>query len=136
MTKIFKTLYTKIFGEKTDPLTTISIAEENFISIVVDKFQRPIIRINLQNLDETSAKKFAESLFVLNKGGNEQQIMDMLLELADNDPSRKPFIMNVLQSWNSFLSYYNNYPSDDHPFVSPLNFSKLFLQQHTNEKQK
>lgn len=135
---MFKKLSHKLFGFSTHtkptdtletelPKTLPGIPDENSISIVVDQFYRPIIRINIQNLDDDSAKKFAESLCMLNKGLYQIQIVEMLKELALSDNDRSSFISKVFTYWADYVNIYGAaiVLEKDTPYVAPTSFSKL-----------
>lgn len=101
--------------------------DENSVSIVIDQFYRPIIRINIQNLDDDSAKKFAESLCMLNKGLYQVQIVEMLKELALSDNDRTSFISKLFTYWADYVDLYGTAIAieKDTPCVPPTSFSKL-----------
>lgn len=135
---MFKKLINMLFGFNTNtkPTNTLEtelpkilpgIPDENSVSIVVDQFYRPIIRINVQNLDDDSAKKFAESLCMLNKGLYQIQIVEMLKELALSDNDRAGFISKVFTYWANYVETYGAaiVIEKDTPCVPPTSFSKL-----------
>lgn len=107
----------------------IDITEENSISFVIDKNNKTLIRISIQNTDEDSCEKMGEVLYALNKGIYQLQIIDMLKDLAVTESEKYAAIEKILQYWADYIKTYEK--AYDSPCVSPSTFSKLVNPKST-----
>ena len=116
--------------ENKDPLR-ISL-EENAIMFCVDKNHELIIKISAQNLDNESAKKVAEVLFFMGKGYYRPHILQMLQDMAVDDPSRQGFVSDLILYWSAYIDTYKDLTyNKGGPVVCPTKFSQLV---HNSEK--
>lgn len=107
----------------------IDITEENSIAFVVDKNNKTLIRISIQNTDSDSCDKMGEVLYAMNRGVYQLQIIDMLKDLAVTESEKYGAIEEILQYWADNISKYEK--TYDSPCVSPSTFSKLINPKST-----
>jgi len=123
----------KLFGLFTKPKVVakqpdllFNDTEENYISFVVDKEYRPIIRVNINYVDERHSKCFAELLHLLNTGAYESQMVEMLRDIGLQNSDLKMFVYKTFEYWSSLVNKkIKTHEDDNAPYVPPLSFSKL-----------
>jgi Tfp pilus assembly protein FimT len=131
---MIKSFLQKIFSKKPKEnigQCILSFPDENYVSAVVDKHNRVIIRMQIHNTDETSAQKFAETLVFLNNGVYQAKIIEILKELAINEPDKNVFVEKTINYWKTYIELYSK--TEEQPCVSPLSFSSLLTKKESNE---
>lgn len=117
------------FSKKKNEQQSIPVVpNENAITFAVDALDRPIIRISLQNLQESNAKQLAETLFLINNGSYQNQIIEMLKELGTQDPDRMMLIKQIMHYWIEQIQLNTSQPEpvdENQPLIPPLSFSKI-----------
>jgi hypothetical protein len=109
----------------------IDISKEAFISFVLDENNKIVIRINFQNMNDDNCKKMAEVLYMINNGGYQVQLIEMLKEIAVKDPSVYRTVEKVFDNWKDYYDLVS--VSNNSPCVSPCSFSKS-LQKPMDHK--
>lgn len=115
----------------TKDVLSENTANENSISFVLDKENNIIVRLSLMNMEpgHNYEKEFASLLYIINEGAFAGQIVEILQEVGEQEPSKAPFCSTILTSWADILDKegvesYDNSMDDDRPIISPLHFSK------------
>lgn len=133
-------LLRNIFYKKQEQSYIYNRNEENSIAFVLDKDGNLVIQINIQHFeDNMHIEKFAELLFMLNGGFYQKNIVEILTEMKVQDKDRELFLGKVIQKWSHYAEKYldleekvNDYNMSK-PCVSPLNFSKMVLQNNKTQ---
>lgn len=124
LTNFFKKIFSR---SKKDNQETTLFQNENYISAVVDKYNRVIIRMQIHNTDDASSQKFAETLVFLNHAVYQEKIIEILRELAMAEPDKHEFVEKTLNYWKTYMELCNKV--DEQPCVSPLSFSSLLTKK-------
>jgi hypothetical protein len=83
--------------------------------------------MQIHNIDDVSSQKFAETLMFLNNAVYQEKIIEILKELAANEPDKYIFVEKTLNYWKTYLELYSKI--DNKPCVSPLSFSSLLTKK-------
>lgn len=125
---MIKYFINKFFKKKNESKPLPYLSDENAITFAVDSLDRPIIRISLQNLQESNAKQMAETLFLINNGSYQNQIIEMLKEIGMQDPDRMMLIKQIMNYWLEHIQRNTVQPEpvdENQPLIPPLSFSKI-----------
>lgn len=66
------------------------------------------IDINWKNNDEETLRELSLLLFYINKGFLMRNILDKLKDIANNNESKKDFIINLIKNWDTCYQYEEN----------------------------
>ena len=125
---MIKYFINKFFKKQDEPKPLPYLSDENSITFAVDALDRPIIRISLQNLQESNAKQMAETLFLINNGSYQNQIIEMFKEIGMQDPDRIMLIKQIMNYWLEHIQRNAVQPEpvdENQPLIPPLSFSKI-----------
>lgn len=123
----------KFLTKKDEQKSLPFLPDENAIMFAVDALNRPIIRISLQNLQESNAKQMAETLFLINNGSYQNQIIEMFKEIGVQDPDRMTLIKQIMNYWLEHIQDHTAQPEpvdENQPLIPPLSFSKIINSTH------
>lgn len=130
MINLLKNLFYKPPEAAPPNVVTENIPNENSISFVLDKENNIIVRLSLMNMEfgHNYEKEFASLLYLINEGTFAGQIVEILQEAGEKEPSKSSFCSTILINWADILEQedvesYNDI-NDDSPIISPLHFSK------------
>lgn len=132
---MFSFLSKKKSVEPTEENLKISL-DDNCILFSVNQQNQLIIKLSIQNLQESNAEKLAEVLFLMGHNGYKLQIAEMLQNMAEEDPDRALFIGEVMVFWSELVDRYSKsaYYKDDNPLISPSKFSQLVMNSESKNE--
>jgi len=102
--------------------------EDNTIVFAVDKNNELTIKLSIQNLDNENARKLAEVLCFMGRDVYKKQLIQMLHNIASDDPTRREFIADLLLYWSTYIDMMEETDyNKDGPVISPLKFSQIVM---------
>jgi hypothetical protein len=112
----------KIFNKKKEQENNSPI---NQIVFSLDQSHQSFVKIRIENLETVAADSLGHLLFLINSGGMNKSVLEVLTDLAGQDVSANQFIQKALEFWKHYEE--NNLSNDykfDEPVIRPSHFNQ------------
>jgi hypothetical protein len=94
-----------LFAAPNQPeITTPKVKYENSVSFIVDEWNRLIIKVTLDNRNNSSCEAFGKMLFFINNGTYEQNILNIMVDMTKKSPDQTEYVQATMISWASAIT--------------------------------
>jgi hypothetical protein len=119
---IIKDFIQKIFNKKKQPENNSRV---NQIVFSLDQSHQSFVKIRVENLETIAADSLGHLLFLINSGGMNKSVLEVLTDLGSQDVSANQFIQKTLEFWKHYEenNLSTNYTFDE-PVIRPSHFNQ------------
>jgi hypothetical protein len=105
-----------------------NLADNPFASITFSILEDNIVHINCTWADEMIAPAYGEMLYRINSGGFAQEIIEILMEHAQNTPQDVMVVRDIISFWQMLQTN-----EDNQPLISPSNVFATEQSPHMHD---
>lgn len=95
----------------------------NSISFDIDTTQKVRVKMDIYNTSSDDADRLGLCLFLMNEGYYVQSLLDIMSDIAKEDPNKARFIQQAISVWSAKILEADHVEYSDQPIIKPTQFN-------------